>query len=404
MQARGEEGGRVRLGSADRDLLVLNARRGARRVHGTTGLYHFAVLVPSRLELARALGRIAATGTPLQGTSDHGVSESLYIADPEDNGIEIYRDRPRDEWPRVNGALNMTVDPLDLADVMSELDRHGKSAAGEPERGLDARTVIGHVHLQVARLPDAEAFYGALLGFDVTQRYGHGALFMSAGGYHHHLGLNIWAAPGFRPRLPVRSASITSSSRCRAPRRATRSARAPDGGRGASVDRGRRRAGARSERQRRPSHGVTPVLEIDDATVMKGVVRALKGLSLTIHQGQHTAIVGPNGAGKSTLINLLTRDEHALPHADGRPPVRIFGEDRWDVFELRTRLGIVSADLQQRFVGGHSAGRVTGEDAVLSGFFATRGFLMYADVTPALRDRARAALARMARRISRRRW
>jgi len=128
---------------------------------------------------------------------------------------------------------------------------------------------------------------------------------------------------------------------------------------------------------------------------MKGTVRALNGLSLTIDTGQHTAIVGPNGAGKSTLINLLTRDEYPLPHADGRPPVRIFGEDRWDVFELRTRLGIVSADLQQRFVEGHSAGRITGEDAVLSGYFATRGFLMYAAITPAMRDAARASLERI---------
>jgi iron complex transport system ATP-binding protein len=138
-----------------------------------------------------------------------------------------------------------------------------------------------------------------------------------------------------------------------------------------------------------------PVLELVDATVMKGSVRALNGLSLTIHPGQHTAIVGPNGAGKSTLINVLTRDEYPLPHADGRPPVRIFGKDRWEVFELRTRLGIVSADLQQRFVEGHSAGRITGEDAVLSGFFATRGFLMYASITGEMRRRAAAALERI---------
>jgi iron complex transport system ATP-binding protein len=138
-----------------------------------------------------------------------------------------------------------------------------------------------------------------------------------------------------------------------------------------------------------------PVLEIIDATVMKGSVRALNGLSLTIRQGEHTAIVGPNGAGKSTLINLLTRDEYPIARAGGSPPVRIFGSERWDVFELRTRLGIVSADLQQRFVEGHSAGRITGADAVLSGFFATRGFLMYADVTADMKTRARAALERI---------
>src|SRR2546430_469642 len=128
-----------------------------------------------------------------------------------------------------------------------------------------------------------------------------------------------------------------------------------------------------------------PVLELVDATVIKGAVRALDGLTLTIRPGEHTAIVGPNGAGKSTLINVLTRDEYPLARANGHPPVRIFGRDRWDVFELRSHLGIVSADLHQRFVEGHSGGRILGEDAVLSGFFATRGVLMYSTVTDAMR-------------------
>jgi len=138
-----------------------------------------------------------------------------------------------------------------------------------------------------------------------------------------------------------------------------------------------------------------PVLELEDATVMKGGVRALDRFTLTIRAGEHTAIIGPNGAGKSTLINVLTRDEYPLSRTEGPPPARIFGSERWDVFELRTRLGVVSADLQQRFVEGHSAGRVTGEDAVVSGFFATRGFLLYADVTDDMRRRARTALDRM---------
>jgi iron complex transport system ATP-binding protein len=137
------------------------------------------------------------------------------------------------------------------------------------------------------------------------------------------------------------------------------------------------------------------VLELFEATVMKGGVRALDGLTLTIRAGEHTAIVGPNGAGKSTLINLLTRDEYPLHHSNGHAPVRIFGSERWDVFELRSRLGIVTADLHQRFVEGPSAGRITGEDAVLSGFFATRGFLLYVDVTRKMRRAAAAALARM---------
>jgi iron complex transport system ATP-binding protein len=137
------------------------------------------------------------------------------------------------------------------------------------------------------------------------------------------------------------------------------------------------------------------VLELVDATVMKGGQRALDKLTLTIRTGEHTAIVGPNGSGKSTLINVLTRDEYPMTRPDGGPPVRIFGSDRWDVFELRSQLGIVSADLHQRFVEGHSAGRITGEDAVVSGFFATRGFLLYSTVTEEMRQRAAAALGRM---------
>jgi iron complex transport system ATP-binding protein len=128
---------------------------------------------------------------------------------------------------------------------------------------------------------------------------------------------------------------------------------------------------------------------------MKGEVRALDRLSLSIARGQHTAILGPNGAGKTTLINVLTREDYPLARSNGRPPVTIFGRDTWDVFELRTRLGIVSSDLHQRFVEGNSIGRIDGIDAVVSGFFATRGFLMYSTVTGAMRDRAAQALARV---------
>jgi len=137
------------------------------------------------------------------------------------------------------------------------------------------------------------------------------------------------------------------------------------------------------------------VLKLTDATVLKGDVRALDGLSLTIARGQHTAVLGPNGAGKTTLINVLTRDEYPLARSNEQAPVTIFGRDTWDVFELRTKLGIVSSDWHQRLVEGNSIGRITGIDAVVSGFFATRGFLLYADVTEAMREHAIAALARL---------
>jgi iron complex transport system ATP-binding protein len=138
-----------------------------------------------------------------------------------------------------------------------------------------------------------------------------------------------------------------------------------------------------------------PLLELSDATVVKGGVRILDGLTLTIRAGEHTAILGPNGAGKTTLLNLLTHDDYAFADHERPPTVRVFGRDRWDVFDLRSQLGIISSDLHQRFVAGHSAGRIRGEDAVVSGFFATRGFLINWAVTPEMRQRAHHALDRL---------
>jgi iron complex transport system ATP-binding protein len=137
-----------------------------------------------------------------------------------------------------------------------------------------------------------------------------------------------------------------------------------------------------------------PVLELTNATVIKNGTRILDGLTLTIQDGEHTAIVGPNGSGKSTLINVLTRQDHPLARDDD-PPVRIFGKTRWNVFELRSRLGIVSADFHTRFVLGNSAGSITGERAVLSGFFATQGIVREAAATTAMRLKASAALEQL---------
>jgi iron complex transport system ATP-binding protein len=138
-----------------------------------------------------------------------------------------------------------------------------------------------------------------------------------------------------------------------------------------------------------------PVLELADATVVKNRTKVLDGLTLTIRAGEHTAIVGPNGSGKTTLINLLTHDDRALARPDGPPPVQVFGSARWNVFELRARLGIVSADLHHRFVTGNCAGRIVARDAVLSGFFAAHGFVRREATTDAMRRRAVESLARM---------
>ena len=138
-----------------------------------------------------------------------------------------------------------------------------------------------------------------------------------------------------------------------------------------------------------------PLLELSDATVVLGGTRILDGLTLAIAAGEHTAILGPNGAGKSTFIKLLTLQQYPLPSANGTPPIRVMGRDRWDVFALRSQLGIVSADLHDRFVHGNSSGTITGLDAVLSGFFASQGLFAHQQVTGAMREAGGEALARV---------
>jgi len=160
----------------------------------STGLFHLAILVPDRAELARSLRRVGGAGWRLTGASDHLVSEALYLRDPEGNGIEIYRDRPRGQWGRDGGELRMATLPLDLEDVLGELGPGDQEANGMP-----AATTIGHVHLQVADIPAAEGFYNGGLGLDVMVRSYPGALFLAAGGYHHHVGLNTWQSQGAPP-------------------------------------------------------------------------------------------------------------------------------------------------------------------------------------------------------------
>ena len=191
--------GTVELTAQDgRPLVVLHPDSAAPPLNRrATGLFHLAILFPSRLDLAFALARLAEARWPLDGASDHLVSEALYLSDPDGNGIELYRDRPRDDWRYDNGALEMSTLPLDLRDVLGEL-----SQATERQPSAPAGTTMGHVHLQVADIAEAEAFYNGVLGFDVMVRGYPGALFVSAGGYHHHLGLNTWHSAGSGPPAP----------------------------------------------------------------------------------------------------------------------------------------------------------------------------------------------------------
>ena len=168
-------------------LVDLRERPGAAPVprRGRLGLYHFAILVPDRAALGRFVAHLSGLGVPA-GMSDHLVSEAVYLTDPDGLGIEVYADRPRTEWSREAGQIAMATDPLDVGDLLA--------AAGDvPWSGMPAGTVIGHVHLHVGDIDAAAAFYDGGIGFDRTVWSYPGALFLSAGGYHHHLGTNTWA-------------------------------------------------------------------------------------------------------------------------------------------------------------------------------------------------------------------
>jgi len=183
--------GRASLGAGRDELLVLVEEPGARPADGYTGLFHFALLVPTRVDLARWLAHAARDRVQLAGLSDHAVSEAIYLRDPDHHGIEIYADRPRAQWEGKVGEL-MTTFPLDTGSLLGELD----DPATEPFDGLPAGTVMGHVHLRVASIPEAVAFYRDVLGFGLVAQLGNQAAFLSAGGYHHHLGANTWESAG----------------------------------------------------------------------------------------------------------------------------------------------------------------------------------------------------------------
>ncbi len=187
------DGATASLGGDD-ELLVLVEEPGAHPGHGHTGLYHFALLVPERRDLAAWLAHAARDRIPLQGLSDHFVSEAIYLADPDGHGIEVYWDRPRETWEGTVRETLTTV-PLDVNDLLGELD----DPALEPFGGLPRKTRMGHVHLKVAGIPETVVFYRDLLGFELMASLGSQAAFLAAGGYHHHIGANTWESRGAPP-------------------------------------------------------------------------------------------------------------------------------------------------------------------------------------------------------------
>jgi catechol 2,3-dioxygenase len=189
-------GGRATLG-ADSPLLYFVEEPGAKPADGYTGLFHVALLVPDRPSLARFLAHAAREKVALTGLSDHAVSEAIYLRDPDRHGIEIYADRPRELWEG-KVAQQMTTVPLDVDDLLGELD----DPAIASFEGLPDGTTVGHVHLRVADVDDTARFYRDVLGMDVTAQLGSQAVFLSAGGYHHHLGGNVWESRGASPAPP----------------------------------------------------------------------------------------------------------------------------------------------------------------------------------------------------------
>jgi catechol 2,3-dioxygenase len=188
LQLLGREGSGASLGSPSNTVLLeLRERKAARPVprRGRIGLFHYALLLPDRPSLGRFAHHLGHLGVGA-GASDHLVSEALYLQDPDNLGIEVYADRPRTAWRRIGRELMMATEPLDMAGLL-------EAAGSEPWQGTPAGTVMGHVHLHVGDLGRAATFFSETLGFDRTVRDYPGALFFAAGGYHHHLGTNMWA-------------------------------------------------------------------------------------------------------------------------------------------------------------------------------------------------------------------
>jgi catechol 2,3-dioxygenase len=192
----GRENGRASLGT-DSELVRLVEEAGARPADGHTGLYHVALLLPDRPSLARWLAHAARDRVALEGLSDHAVSEAIYLRDPDRHGIEIYADRPREQWEGKVFEL-MTTEPLDVDSLFGELE----DPQTEPFEGLPNGSRMGHVHLRVRDVDDTVRFYRDVLGMGLMAQLGPMAAFLSAGGYHHHIGGNTWESRGAAPAPP----------------------------------------------------------------------------------------------------------------------------------------------------------------------------------------------------------
>jgi catechol 2,3-dioxygenase len=203
LRVHARDDGRAELGTGGDDLLVLTEEPGAEPADGYSGLFHLALLVPERIDLARWLAHAARDRVPLTGLSDHFVSEAIYLRDPDHHGIEIYADRPRELWEGQVG-MRLTTEPLDTNDLLATLE----DPASEPFDGLAGGTVMGHVHLCVAEVEQTVEYYRDVVGFGLMAQLGDQAAFLSAGGYHHHLGGNTWQSAG-RPYAPEGHARLT---------------------------------------------------------------------------------------------------------------------------------------------------------------------------------------------------
>jgi catechol 2,3-dioxygenase len=193
LRLAGRDGGAASLGAGGEELLVLTEEPQARPAGRHAGLYHFALLHPSRLELARAAQRLIATRTPVTGASDHKISEAIYLPDPDGNGIELASDRSREHWGDLSDPTALGgPEPLDMHGLLELVE------GAEPPAHASDGLSVGHLHLHVGDIEEALGFWRGLIGFEVMTRF-PSAAFISAGGYHHHLGLNTWRGEGVPP-------------------------------------------------------------------------------------------------------------------------------------------------------------------------------------------------------------